>query len=67
VSLFLRVSLILSILLALDGAVCLLFRKRVEGWIREIFPGVNVFWFAFAELVGGVLSALLLLRYGADV
>ncbi|MFH0910935.1 MAG: hypothetical protein V1918_05480 [Planctomycetota bacterium] len=54
------VGLILSVLLFLDGAVCLVFLSRVEPMVRRVLPRLNVKTLATVELLVGVVTALVL-------
>jgi hypothetical protein len=51
-------------LLVVDGVVGLLFRERLEPILRRFLPGLSLTPIAVAEILGGGLSASLLLTWG---
>ncbi|GEM_PF-4696267 len=56
-----KITLVVSVLLLLDGALGLVLLRWIEPFIRSVFPRLNVVALAVAEVLLGALLAVYLI------
>jgi len=61
---WIKVSLIISVVMVFDGLFCLLFFNRFSHWLKSVIAEKYILQIAAIEIIGGTLAAILIMTYG---
>jgi hypothetical protein len=60
---WIKVSLILSVLMIFDGLFCMLFFEKFSHWMKNFISEKYIVRIAAFEIIGGTISAALIIKY----